>query len=68
MESTVMSKKTIDESVPATTPSGSDESVGRRKFLGTAATGVVGAGLVTACEATPAASRTGPRPWLPSRG
>ncbi|MDE2751234.1 MAG: hypothetical protein OXI83_01540, partial [Gemmatimonadota bacterium] len=44
-----MSKKTIDESVPATTPSGSDESVGRRKFLGTAATGVVGAGLVTAC-------------------
>ncbi len=49
MESTVMSKKTVDESVPATTPSGSDESVGRRKFLGTAATGVVGAGLVTAC-------------------
>jgi len=45
-----MSKKTVDEAVPATTPTAADESLGRRKFLGRAA-GVAGAGLVTACGA-----------------
>ena len=54
MESTVMSKKTVDEAAPATTPNTDDASLDRRRFLGKAAVGaagVAGAGLVTACGA-----------------
>ena len=44
-----MSKKTSHDIVQAKTPASGDEILGRRRFLGAAATGAVGAGLVTAC-------------------
>ena len=44
-----MSKKIIDAASPAAAATGRDESLDRRGFLGKAAGGVAGAGLITAC-------------------